>query len=190
VDSYLLEPFFFVVSAQELDARLDEELRAHIELATIDHRLAAVHKAHGDPEDSELTVEPLHNDWLAKKTQQNIWMLLAAVGLVLLIACANVASLLLARGAARRQELAVRAALGASRKRIFAQLLIESLTLAVIGGSLGVFLGWGLMKVSMSMFPELVSSSNEAIVEMNLPVLGFALLITLLAGVIFGCAPD
>jgi putative ABC transport system permease protein len=163
--------------------------QAQAELATIDHRMAAIHKAHGDPEDSQLTVEPLHNDWLDKKTQRNIWMLLAAVGLVLMIACANVASLLLARGAARRQELAVRAALGASRRRIFAQLLIESLTLAVIGGALGVFLGWGIMKVSMSMFPELVNSSNEAVVQMNLPVLGFALLITLLAGVIFGCAP-
>ena len=163
--------------------------QAQSELQTIDHRLTALHKDHHDPEDSMLTVELLHNDWLDKKVQRNIWMLLAAVGLVLLIACANVASLLLARGATRRQELAVRAALGASRRRIFAQLLMESLTLAVIGGALGVMLGWGIMKVSMSMFPELVNSSNEAVVQINLPVLGFAVLITVLAGVIFGCAP-
>jgi putative ABC transport system permease protein len=163
--------------------------QAQAELVTIDRRLAALHKAHNEPVDTMLTVEPLHNDWLEKKTQRNIWMLLAAVGLVLLIACANVASLLLARGAARRQELAVRAALGASRARIFAQLLMESLMLAAIGGTLGVMLGWGIMKVSMSMFPELVNSSNEAVVQINLPVLGFAVLITLLAGVIFGCAP-
>ncbi len=163
--------------------------QAQTELETIDHRLAAMHKASGAPEDSMVTVEPLHNDWLEKKTQRNIWMLLAAVGLVLLIACANVASLLLARGAVRTQELAVRAALGASRRRIFAQLLAESLTIAMIGGALGVLLGWGIMRVSISMFPDLVNQSNEAIVKMNLPVLGFALLITMLAGMIFGCAP-
>jgi len=163
--------------------------QAQAELVAIDHRLAALHKAHGAPEDTMLTVEPLHNDWLEKKTQRNIWMLLAAVGLVLLIACANVASLLLARGVMRRQELAVRAALGASRSRIFAQLLIESLTLATIGGTIGVMLGWGIMRISISMFPDLVNQSNEAIVKMNLPVLAFALLISLIAGVLFGCAP-
>jgi predicted permease len=163
--------------------------QAQTELQTIDHRMAAMHKAAGAPEDSMVTVEPLHNDWLEKRTQRNIWMLLAAVGLVLLIACANVASLLLARGAVRRQELAVRAALGASRSRIFAQLLAESLTIASIGGTLGVLLGWGIMRVSISSFPDLVNQSNEAVVNMNLPVLGFAVLISMLSGLIFGCAP-
>ena len=163
--------------------------QAQAELVTIDHRLSALHNAQGDPEDTMLTVEPLHNDWLEKKTQRNIWMLLAAVGLVLLIACANVASLLLASGMTRRQELAVRSALGASRGRIFAQLLIESLTLATVGGTLGMMVGWGIMRASVNMFPELVNQSNEAIVKMNLPVMSFTVLISLVAGVLFGSAP-
>ena len=83
-------------------------------------------------------VEPLKNDFLPKERIQTLWMLLGAVGFVLLIACVNVANLLLAKGTARQKEMAIRTSLGASRSSIFAQFLTENLLLACLGG----FLAW------------------------------------------------
>ena len=163
--------------------------QAQAEVAAIDRRLAAKRNGGKGADAWSISVEPLHNDWLDPKLACNLWLLLAAVGLVLLIACANVANLLIARGESRSHEFAVRNALGASRGAIFAQLLVESLTLASIGGLLGIGFGWGLMKVAMSLLPNLVNQTWEAKVGMNLPVLGFALLITLLTGVLAGCMP-
>jgi predicted permease len=159
--------------------------QAQAEIAAIDRQWHATHG--GDPShDYTVSVEPLRNDFLDPKTIRNLWMLLAAVGLVLLIACSNVASLLVARGAARRQEIALRSAMGASRGQIFAQVLTESLTLALFGGVVGIALGWAVMKATAAIAPTLTS---ETVVEMNLPVLCFALAATLLSGIIFGCAP-
>ena len=159
--------------------------QAQAEIAAIDRQWHASHG--GDPShDYTVSVEPLRNDFLDPKTIRNLWMLLAAVGLVLLIACSNVASLLLARGAARRQEIALRSAMGASRRQIFAQVLTESLTLALFGGIIGIALGWALMKATAAIAPTLTS---ETVVEMNPPVLCFAFAATLLSGIIFGCAP-
>src|SRR5579875_1330524 len=134
------------------------------------------------------SVEALRNDFLPKEQIQGMWMLMCGVGLVLLIACANVANLLLARGTARQREIAVRVSIGASRGRIFSQLLTESLALAFAGGMLGVALGWGILKLLMAFLPDQTLPS-EADVRLNIPVLLFTLAATMLAGVVAGCAP-
>ncbi len=134
------------------------------------------------------TVEPLKNDFISKDLIKNIWLLMGAVGFILLIACVNVANLLLARGTVRQKEIAVRASLGATRGQLFAQFLTESLALSLIGGVLGVSLAWGLLKVIVSLIPPFTLPS-EADIRVNLPVLFFSLAATLLAGVLFGCAP-
>jgi putative ABC transport system permease protein len=134
------------------------------------------------------TVEPLQNDFLSRDTRRALWMLLGAVGFVLLIACANVANLLLARGTVRQREIAVRASLGATRRELFRQLLTESLALAAIGGALGVGLAWALLRAIVALMPPYTLPS-EAEVGLNAPVLLFTLGATVLAGVLFGCAP-
>jgi putative ABC transport system permease protein len=135
-----------------------------------------------------VSVEPLKNDFLNPEVRTGLWFLLGAVGFVLLIACVNVANLLLARGTTRQREVAVRSAVGASRGRIFVQFLIESLALATLGGVLGIGLAWGFLKIIMTMMPQGMLLS-EADVRLNLPVLLFTLATTMLAGVLFGCAP-
>ena len=134
------------------------------------------------------SVEPLQNDFLERDVRRALWMLLGAVGFVLLIACANVANLLLARGTARQKEIAVRASLGATRVQLFSQFLTESLALAVIGGALGVGLAWALLQIIMAMIPQFALPS-EADVRLNIPALLFTLGATMLAGVLFGCVP-
>src|SRR6202035_5695308 len=91
--------------------------------------------------------EPLKNNFTSRDTVKDLWLLMAAVGFVLLIACVNVANLLLARGTVRRKEAALRASLGATRGQLFSQFLSESLVLAAIGGALGVGLAAMLLKV-------------------------------------------
>jgi putative ABC transport system permease protein len=134
------------------------------------------------------SVEALQNDFLPRERIRNLWLLLGAVGFVLLIACVNVANLLLAKGAGRLREIAIRAAMGASRTRIFAQFLMESLLLALVGGALGVALGSALLRAILSIIPERILPS-EANFQLDVPVLLATLVATTLAGLIFGCAP-
>jgi len=134
------------------------------------------------------SVEPLQNDFLSRDFKNALWILMGAVALVLLIACVNVANLLLARGMSRQKEIAVRASVGASGAGLFRQFLAESLVLAVIGGAAGIALAWGMMKVLMAAMPPFTLPS-EADVRLSIPVLGFTLAATVLSGVLFGCAP-
>jgi len=163
--------------------------QAQAELALIDQRFVATHANEMRKGGWTISVEPLHNDYLDKKLARNLWVLLCAVGFVLLIACSNLANLLLARGSSRQQEIAVRAAMGASRRRIFAQLIAESLTLAIAGGVAGVALGWAMMKAAMVLLPSDYGLQSETLVQMNFPVLCFAVGAALAAGVISGCIP-
>ena len=134
------------------------------------------------------SVEPLQNDFLPRERIQNLWLLLGAVGFVLVIACVNIANLLLAKGAARQREIAIRSSVGANRRQIFTQFLTESLVLAVIGGGLGIALGMGLLRAILSIVPDGILPS-EANFQLDLHVLAVALGATTLAGILFGCAP-
>jgi putative ABC transport system permease protein len=134
------------------------------------------------------SVEPLKNNFLDADMISTLWLLLGAVGFVLLIACTNVANLLLARGTVRQREIAVRSALGASRTRLSLQLITESVVLAAAGGALGLFLAYFLMHAIMAVVP-VNTLPSEADVRLNVPVLLFTLAVSMLSGVLFGCAP-
>jgi len=133
-------------------------------------------------------IEPLKNDFLGRDTIKALWLLMGAVGFVLLIACANVANLLLARATTREREVAVRASLGADRGTLFRQFLTESLTLALMGGMAGVALAAVIVRVINATIPP-GTLPNEATISLNLPVLAFTFCCALAAGVVFGCAP-
>jgi len=133
-----------------------------------------------------LLLEPLHERLIGNLGRQ-LWMLFGAVVFVLLIACANVANLLLARAASRSREIAIRAAVGASRSRVARQLLAESLLLSLCGGALGVLVGVLGLKLLLSISAGNIPPWAQAGIDAR--ALGFTLLATLLTGLLFGLAP-
>jgi putative ABC transport system permease protein len=157
--------------------------------AQADTDIIAAQLDHQFPESNEgwsLRLVPLREE-LVGSSRTVVLVLFGAVAFVLLIACANVANLLLVRAAARQKEIALRTALGASRWRIVRQMITESLLLAIGGGALGAFLAtWGvqlLVKLTAASIPPTVNVNIDA------TVLGFTLLISIVTGVLFGLVP-
>ncbi|HEU5182797.1 MAG TPA: ABC transporter permease [Candidatus Polarisedimenticolia bacterium] len=155
--------------------------------AEMDQVAASVGRQYPEVRDWGINLVTFYDTFIGTQLRTALWMLLGAVVFVLLIACANIANLLLARSVTRRTELAVRSALGAGRGRLMRQLLVESAVLAVMGGGAGI-LGafWAVRAIRRSLPANLLPVSD---INVDLPVLAFAAGLTLLTGLLFSLAP-
>jgi predicted permease len=155
------------------------------ELGVMVHQFAKEVPAHY-PKQFHVQLQPVLVPF-QQNSGHTLFLLLASVVLLLLIGCANCSILLLARGAARQHELAVRSALGASRWRIVRQLLLESLVLSFSGAILGVAASYRLAQLPLQLSPA--SFPAESVIHINLPILAFSVALALASGILFGLAP-
>jgi len=165
-------------------------LKPGVSLAQADQAMkalaAAITKETSQNQNESLRLEPLYLSMSSEINRKVMWFTFGLAGFVLLIGCANLANLQLARTAARAREFAVRAALGAGRVRLLRQSLIESLIISLIGGALSLLLAmWGVGFISRRVFSELPGAK----VTLDFRVFGFALLCSVLTGLIFGAVP-
>ena len=160
--------------------------QAEADLTVITQRLAKIYPQDYPP---HFTVQVRKlGDTVVGRMQSTLYTVLAAVGLLLLIACSNVANLMLARATAREKEFALRAVLGAGRARLVRLLMVESLVLAIAGAMLGTFLAWGGLKsIVAAMPPDVIPA--ESVIELNTPVLAFTVCVAVLTALVFGLVP-
>jgi predicted permease len=178
-------PFLSVFGRLKPGVKLGQ---AKAELEVIRRQYAATHPDMLDAKPKTPVELTAMKDDLVGEVRSMLWMLFGAVGFVLLIACANVASLLLARATARSREFAVRSALGATRRRLIGQLLVESVLLSLGGGILGVLLAaWSLRAIPLMTSFDLPRAGE---IHLDWMVLGFAAALSVATGVIFGLAPS
>jgi predicted permease len=179
-----LSPFLSLFGRLKPEVTLEQ---ANAEAKVIHSQYAMAHPAMFDAKPAKPErVTPL-KDGLVSDVRTMLWMLMCAVGFVLMVACANVASLLMARASSRLREIAIRSALGADRRRLMGQFIVESLVLSVAGGVLGVLLAtWSLRAV-----PSMTILGLPRLQEIHIDwlVLGFAAMVSIATGMLFGLAP-
>jgi predicted permease len=158
--------------------------QASAEMNTIMAQIGREHSSNGT--NWKVLVIPLYSE-IVGKSRQMLLVLLGAVGMVLLIACANAANLLMARASSRQREIAVRLAMGAPRLRIIRQLLTESLLISCAGGALGLLLAFGGVRALVLLLPANFPRAHD--IHVSLPVLAFTLAVSVATGILFGLAP-
>jgi putative ABC transport system permease protein len=176
-------PFWFFVGRLKPGVSMEQ---AQADLTLIARRLAKIYPQNY-PAQFTLVIKHL-GDTVIGRFKETLYVALAAVGLLLLIACSNVANLLLARATTREKEFALRSALGAKRARLIRLLMFESLVLAAAGAALGVLFAWGGLKAVVAAMPADFFPA-ESVIQLNTPVLGFTLAVAALTALVFGLAP-
>jgi putative ABC transport system permease protein len=186
LNSTNLGHYFFVAGRLKPGVTLAQ---ANAQLKLVADQYRRLHPEDMDPK-SGFGVQPLR-DSIVAGARTSLLILLGAVGFVLLIACANVANLLLVRAAGRKREFAIRAAMGAGRARIIRQLLTESIVLSLIGGILGLILGYAGVRALLAVSPAGLPRIGEhgAAVGVDWRVLAFTLGVALFTGILFGLFP-
>jgi putative ABC transport system permease protein len=180
------------VEANRRKMQVYGRLRDNVSLEQARGEMAAIGKrlTEQDPTQNAgfgVNVFPVHVENMGTDLRRNLLVMLAAVGFVLLIGCANVANLMLTRAAARQKEMAIRKALGAGRARLVSQLLAESLLLSSVGAAIGLALAHFGIKVLVALKPAAINRPED--IHLNLSVLVFTMLVSIVAGVLFGIVP-